>query len=116
MVSPHRAKWSEPMMHDKAASVVGERQAGAAPEMVLPEPILATETLEEALGQTLREALDLDQWDDHAGLQVMLDRIPAAIKKSVVSERKLHHHIQAEILLKAEGTLRCSGCCGCLLR
>lgn len=88
------------MMYDKAASVVGERQAGAAPGMVLPEPILTTETLEEALGQTLREALDLNQWDDHAGLQVMLDRIPAAIKKSVVSERKLHQHIQAEILLK----------------
>jgi hypothetical protein len=88
------------MMHDNSASVVGERRASMTPEMVLPEPILTCETLEEALGQSLRQALDLEQWDDHAGLQVMMDRIPAAIRKSVVAERQLHIDIRANILQK----------------
>lgn len=86
------------MMHDATASMVGERREGASPEMLPPEPIMTSATLEEALGQTLREALDLQQWDDHAGLQIMLERIPSAIKKSVLTERKLHQAIRHNIL------------------
>jgi hypothetical protein len=84
-------------MPDRGKPRVAERRAEAEPRMQA-EPVTPAEAIEEALGQTLREALDLSRWDDRPGLQALIERVAPAVRRSVDVERKIHAAVRRRIL------------------
>jgi hypothetical protein len=63
-----------------------------------PERILPAAEIERALGQTVREALDLSGWDSGGGLEGLLTRVGQAVGRSVETERRLSGLVRAQVL------------------
>jgi hypothetical protein len=62
------------------------------------ERFLTSEAIVQALGQSVREALRLEGWDQGAGLEQLLDQVPSAIGRSVAKEQELRGHVRRLVL------------------
>jgi hypothetical protein len=71
------------------AQAAPEGGAGAVPPLT---------EVERALGQTVREALDLSNWEEGAGLERLLTRMHDAIARSVLREEGLRAKVRGEVL------------------
>src|SRR5438067_11553732 len=81
-----------------SAQAVPEGGVGTVPgEPGEPEPVVLTE-VERALGQTVRAALDLSNWEEGAGLEQLLTRMHDAIARSVLREEGLRARVRGEVL------------------
>src|SRR5947209_20065438 len=72
-----------------SAQAAPEGGAGAGPALT---------EVERALGQTVREALDLSNWEEGAGLEQLLTRMHDAIARSVLREEGLRAKVRDEVL------------------
>jgi hypothetical protein len=63
-----------------------------------PDLLLPTVAIEEALGQSIRQALDLSTWGRDAGLQQLLTVVPRAIAGSLEREKTLRVSVRREVL------------------
>jgi hypothetical protein len=72
----------------------------APPPLVVtdPERFLTAEAISQALGQSVRQALDLEGWDQSLGLEKLLDQVPRAVGRSVAREQRLYAHIRRHVL------------------
>jgi hypothetical protein len=85
---------------DDPPSVQAAPEDGAATVPAEPgesEPVVLTE-VERALGQTVRAALDLSNWQEGTGLERLLTRMHDAIARSVLREEGLRGRVRAEVL------------------
>jgi hypothetical protein len=77
--------------------------ARAAPEPEgVTEGLLPAAALEAALGQSLREALDLAGWDDGGGLETLLTRVNQGVGRSVEQERRVARLVRGEVLARLQ--------------
>jgi hypothetical protein len=65
-----------------------------------PERFLTAAAIAEALGQTVREALDLQGWDQGIGLERLLEQVPRAVGRSLAREQQLYGHIRRLVLAR----------------
>ncbi|MCI0465057.1 MAG: hypothetical protein L0Z62_49685 [Gemmataceae bacterium] len=76
-----------------------EEPAGA-PDTV--DTLLPAAALEQALGQSLREALDVSHWDDGGGLESLVTRVNQAVQDSVVQEERVAGLVRGEVLARLQ--------------
>src|SRR6266545_5360713 len=77
--------------------------AGATPR---PEPrdsadvsaVLPAAEVERALGQTIREALDLSGWDEGGGLEALLRHIDDSVGRSVLQQERVCRQVRDRVL------------------
>src|SRR5919202_1708487 len=62
------------------------------------EALPASGGLEEALGQTVRQALDLSGWEQGAGLEQLFARVEKAAARSAEEETRLRRSVRGEVL------------------
>jgi hypothetical protein len=62
------------------------------------DPLLPSASVEAALGQTVRDALDLGEWGDGPGLEDLLTRVHTAVARSVGEEASLRAAIRDRVL------------------
>jgi hypothetical protein len=72
-----------PIPADAFAAPVNERDV-----------LLTAAAIEEALGQTIRQALDLSAWDQGTGLEQLLTLVPRAVTRSALQEQGLAGQIR----------------------
>jgi hypothetical protein len=63
-----------------------------------PDTLLPAAAIEQALGQSLREALDLTRWGEGAALEAVLGRVNQAVRESVEQEGRLAGVVRGEVL------------------
>jgi hypothetical protein len=69
-----------------------------APPIPELDPTLPSAAVETALGQTVRDALNLGEWRDGPGLEDLLTRVHAAVARSVGEEANLRAAIRDRVL------------------
>src|SRR5438874_1310329 len=75
-----------------------DRRAGPSPSSPADEDRLVTDgELERALSRSLREVLDLKNWDENAGLEKLATAVPRFVASSVENDRRYREIIRAEI-------------------
>jgi hypothetical protein len=62
-----------------------------------PDVLLTAAAIEEALGQTIRQALDLSAWDQGTGLEQLLTLVPRAVTRSALQEQGLAGQIRQHV-------------------
>jgi hypothetical protein len=62
-----------------------------------PDVLLTAAAIEEALGQTIRQALDLSAWDQGTGLEQLLTLVPRAVTHSALQEQGLAGQIRRHV-------------------
>jgi hypothetical protein len=80
------------------SDVRAERVSGRPGDFPAPDALLPAEAIEQALGQSLREALDLARWEEGAGLEALLTRVERAVGHSVRQEERLASVVRGEVL------------------
>jgi hypothetical protein len=66
--------------------------------LVEADVLLPAAAIEEALGQSLREALDLTQWQEGIGLDAILPHVNHVVRGSVEKEEQLSRVVRGEVL------------------
>src|SRR5881227_78892 len=66
------------------------------------DALLPAGAIEQALGQTLREALDLTHWDEGGNLESLLTRVEQTVRRSVEQEEQLSHIVRNEVLARLQ--------------
>jgi hypothetical protein len=67
-------------------------------EPVAPEPVAPAAAVADALADTVRDALDLDGWNEGPGLEDLLTRVRDAVARSVGEESRLRAAIRGKVL------------------
>jgi hypothetical protein len=79
--------------------VAEPREAGAAPEAAAEsDRLLTAAAIEEALGQTVRQALELSGWESRGGLEQLLTLVPRAVAGFVERDERLCGQIRRQVL------------------
>jgi hypothetical protein len=66
------------------------------------DALLYAGAIEEALGQTLREALDLSRWDEGANLEALVTRVATTVQHSVEQQERVDRLVRGEVLARLQ--------------
>lgn len=68
------------------------------PAAAREDQLLASQEIERALGLSVRQALDLQSWDENGGLEKLWTRVQSHILKTAHQECRLHEEVRRSVL------------------